>query len=441
MKKVAFYTLGCKLNFAESSSIARSLEPMGFARAEFQDNPDLFVINTCSVTEQADKKCKKVVREAKKVNPSSTVVIIGCYAQLKPEEISAIPGVDLVLGANEKFQLPELLPPYLNRVSSDLPKLIASEIRYDLDYHASYSVNDRTRTFLKVQDGCDYPCSYCTIPLARGQSRSDTVEKVLGLIEEISAKGVKEIVLTGVNIGDFGIQNGKRVDTFFQLVQAIEEKSSIQRFRISSIEPNLLTSEMIAFLGASKKFVPHFHIPLQSGSNSVLRLMKRRYQRELYVDRVSSIKEVMPNACIGVDVIVGHPGETPELFLETYEFLNSLDISYLHVFPYSERPNTYAVDIKPKVDGMQKAERSKMLHILSDKKRRAFYESQAGLKGQVLFEESAVPGTMEGFSENYVRVVVPFDPLQINTIQPVRYKSFTDSGDVKGEVLILDPRR
>ncbi|MFL0297844.1 tRNA (N(6)-L-threonylcarbamoyladenosine(37)-C(2))-methylthiotransferase MtaB [Aquirufa novilacunae] len=435
MKKVAFYTLGCKLNFAESSSIARSLEPMGFARAEFQDNPDLFVINTCSVTEQADKKCKKVVREAKKVNPASTVVIIGCYAQLKPEEISAIPGVDLVLGANEKFQLPELLPPYLNRVSADLPKLIASEIRYDLDYHASYSVNDRTRTFLKVQDGCDYPCSYCTIPLARGQSRSDTVEKVLGLIEEISAKGVKEIVLTGVNIGDFGIQNGKRVETFFQLVKAIEEKSSIQRFRISSIEPNLLTSEMITFLGASKKFVPHFHIPLQSGSNSVLRLMKRRYQRELYEDRVTSIKEVMPNACIGVDVIVGHPGETPELFLETYEFLNSLDISYLHVFPYSERPNTYAVDIKPKVDGMQKAERSKMLHILSDKKRRAFYESQAGLKGQVLFEESAVPGTMEGFSENYVRVVVPFDPLQINTIQEVRYKAVNENGEMSGVVL------
>jgi len=435
MKKVAFYTLGCKLNFAESSSIARSLEPMGFVRAEFQDNPDLFVINTCSVTEQADKKCKKVVREAKKVNPASTVVIIGCYAQLKPEEISAIPGVDLVLGANEKFQLPELLPPYLNRVSADLPKLIASEIRYDLDYHASYSVNDRTRTFLKVQDGCDYPCSYCTIPLARGQSRSDTVEKVLCLIEEISAKGVKEIVLTGVNIGDFGIQNGKRVETFFQLIQAIEEKSSIQRFRISSIEPNLLTAEMITFLGSSLKFVPHFHIPLQSGSNSVLRLMKRRYQRELYVDRVTSIKEVMPNACIGVDVIVGHPGETPELFLETYEFLNSLDISYLHVFPYSERPNTYAVDIKPKVDGMQKAERSKMLHILSDKKRRAFYESQAGLMGQVLFEESATQGTMEGFSENYVRVVVPFDPLQINTIQEVRYKAVNENGEMLGVVL------
>jgi threonylcarbamoyladenosine tRNA methylthiotransferase MtaB len=435
MKKVAFYTLGCKLNFAESSSIARSLEPMGFVRSEFQDQPDLFVINTCSVTEQADKKCKKVVREAKKVNPNSTVVIIGCYAQLKPEEISAIPGVDLVLGANEKFQLPTLLPPYLDRESVDLPKLIASEIRYDLDYHASYSVNDRTRTFLKVQDGCDYPCSYCTIPLARGQSRSDTIEKVLGLIEEISAKGVKEIVLTGVNIGDFGIQNGKRVETFFQLVQAIEKKSSIQRFRISSIEPNLLTSEMITFLGSSSKFVPHFHIPLQSGSNAVLRLMKRRYQRELYVDRVSSIKEVMPNACIGVDVIVGHPGETPELFLETYEFLNALDISYLHVFPYSERPNTYAVDIKPKVDGMQKAERSKMLHILSDKKRHAFYESQAGLKGQVLFEESATPGTMEGFSENYVRVVVPFDPLQINTVQQVRYKSLSETGEMLGVVL------
>jgi threonylcarbamoyladenosine tRNA methylthiotransferase MtaB len=435
MRKVAFYTLGCKLNFAESSSIARSLEPMGFVRAEFQDQPDLFVINTCSVTEQADKKCKKVVREAKKVSPNATVVIIGCYAQLKPEEISAIPGVDLVLGANEKFQLPTLLPPYLDRNSTDLPKLIASEIRYDLDYHASYSVNDRTRTFLKVQDGCDYPCSYCTIPLARGQSRSDTVEKVLGLIEEIAAKGVKEIVLTGVNIGDFGIQNGKRIETFFQLVQAIEYKSTIQRFRISSIEPNLLTSEMIAFLGSSTKFVPHFHIPLQSGSNAVLRLMKRRYQRELYVDRVSSIKEVMPNACIGVDVIVGHPGETPELFLETYEFLNGLDISYLHVFPYSERPNTYAVDIKPKVDGMQKAERSKMLHILSDKKRRAFYESQAGLKGQVLFEESATPGTMEGFSENYVRVMVPFDPLQINTIQQVRYKNLNETGEMLGVVI------
>ncbi len=437
MKKVAFYTLGCKLNFAESSSIARSLEPMGFTRADFQDNPDLFVINTCSVTEQADKKCKKVVREAKKINPAAAVVIIGCYAQLKPEEIAAIPGVDLVLGANEKFKLPDLIPPYLDRQVADLPKLIASEIRYDLAYHASYSVNDRTRTFLKVQDGCDYPCSYCTIPLARGQSRSDSIEKVLGLIEEIAANGVKEIVLTGVNIGDFGIQQGKRVETFFDLVKAIEEHSTIERFRISSIEPNLLMPEMISFLAKAKRFVPHFHIPLQSGSNAVLRLMKRRYQRELYQDRVSLIRSVMPNACIGVDVIVGHPGETHDLFLETYQFLTELEVSYLHVFPYSERANTYAVDIKPKVDGMQKAERSKMLHILSDKKRRAFYESQLEKSGYVLFEESTANGLMEGFSENYVRLAVPYDPLLINTIQPVRYKSIMDSGDVTGEILIL----
>ena len=437
MKKVAFYTLGCKLNFAESSSIARSLEPLGFTRVDFQDSPNLFVINTCSVTEQADKKCKKVVREAKKINPASTVVIMGCYAQLKPEEISNIPGVDLVLGANEKFQLPDLLPPYLNKKNTKLPKLLASEIRYDLDYHASYSVNDRTRTFLKVQDGCDYPCSYCTIPLARGQSRSNTVESVLALIEEIAEKGVKEIVLTGVNIGDFGIQQGKREETFFDLIKSIEFKSSINRFRISSIEPNLITPEIITFLSSSNSFVPHFHIPLQAGSNAVLRLMKRRYQRELYVNRVALIKSLMPNACIGVDVIVGHPGETHELFLETYQFLQELDIAYLHVFPYSERPNTFATEIFPKIDGSQKSERSKMLHILSDKKRHAFYESQIGTKGEVLFEESNENGYMEGFSENYVRVSAPYDPLLINTIQPVRYKAITDAGDVKGEVLLV----
>ena len=435
MKKVAFYTLGCKLNFAESSSIARSLEPMGFTRVDFQDSPNLFVINTCSVTEQADKKCKKVVREAKKINPASTVVIMGCYAQLKPEEISNIPGVDLVLGANEKFQLPDLLPPYLIKKNTNLPKLLASEIRYDLDYHASYSVNDRTRTFLKVQDGCDYPCSYCTIPLARGQSRSDSVESVLALIEEIALKGIKEIVLTGVNIGDFGIQQGKREETFFDLIKAIELKSSINRFRISSIEPNLITPEIITFLASSKSFVPHFHIPLQSGSNTVLRLMKRRYQRELYVNRVALIKSLMPNACIGVDVIVGHPGETHELFLETYQFLQELDISYLHVFSYSERANTFSTEIFPKIDGSQKSERSKMLHILSDKKRHAFYESQIGKKGEVLFEESNENGLMEGFSENYVRFKSAYDPLLINTIQSVRYKSITENGEVTGDVL------
>jgi len=435
MKTVAFYTLGCKLNFAESSSIARSLEPMGFSRVDFQDSPTLFVINTCSVTEQADKKCKKVVREAKKINPASTVVIMGCYAQLKPEEISTIPGVDLVLGANEKFQLPDLILPYLNKINTGLPKLVTSKIRYDLDYHASYSVNDRTRTFLKVQDGCDYPCSYCTIPLARGQSRSDSVSTVLDLIQEIASKEVKEIVLTGVNIGDFGIQQGKREETFFDLIKAIELKSSISRFRISSIEPNLITPEIISFLASSKSFVPHFHVPLQSGSNTVLRLMKRRYQRELYLNRVSLIKFLMPNACIGVDVIVGHPGESPELFLETYQFLQELDIAYLHVFPYSERPNTFATEILSKVDSRQKSERSKMLHILSDKKRRAFYESQLGKKGEVLFEESHENGFMEGFSENYVRFKAPFDPLLINTIQPVRYKSIDEHGEVIGDIL------
>ena len=435
MKKVAFYTLGCKLNFAESSSIARSLQPLNFVRVDFQENPDLFVINTCSVTEHADKKCKKVVREAKKINPNSIVVIIGCYAQLKPEEIASIPGVDLVLGANEKFQLPDLILPYLSRTNENLPKLIASEIRYDLAYHSSYSLNDRTRTFLKVQDGCDYPCSYCTIPLARGQSRSDTIEKVLTLVDEISAKGVKEIVLTGVNIGDFGIQNGKRKESFFELIQALDGHVGIDRYRISSIEPNLFHAELIQFLATSKRFVPHFHIPLQTGSNSVLRLMKRRYQRELYQERVALIRQFMPHACIGVDVIVGHPGESQELFLETYSFLQDLDISYLHVFPYSERPNTLAVDIQPKVDGAQKSERSKMLHILSEKKRREFYESQLGRTGFVLFEETNAEGLMEGFSENYVRFTAAYDPLLVNTIQPVRYKSISSQGDVCGDVL------
>ncbi|RXK52338.1 tRNA (N(6)-L-threonylcarbamoyladenosine(37)-C(2))-methylthiotransferase MtaB [Aquirufa rosea] len=437
MKKIAFYTLGCKLNFAESSTIARSLEPMGFNRVEFLQSPDLFVINTCSVTDQADKKCKKVVKEAKKINPESVVVVMGCYAQLKPQEIVEISGVDLVLGANEKFKLPELIEPYfVAEQRKSLPKIIASEIRYDLDYHASYSVNDRTRTFLKVQDGCDYPCSYCTIPLARGQSRSSSIENVLGLVKEIAEKGVKEVVLTGVNIGDFGIQNGKRVESFFSLVKALDSQQEMNRFRISSIEPNLLHSELLSFLATSKHFVPHFHVPLQSGSNAVLRLMKRRYQRELYAERVKEIKSQMPHACIGVDVIVGHPGETEEMFKETYQFLNELDVSYLHVFTYSERANTYAVDIQPKVDVKVKAERSKMLHILSDKKRRAFYESQLGRKGKVLFEEASSDGYMEGFSENYVRVRVPYDPLLINTIQPVRYKSIDEEGLVRAEILI-----
>ncbi len=401
MRKVAFYTLGCKLNFAETSTIARSLESLDFTKVEFNDSPDLFIINTCSVTDHADRKCKKVVSEAKKINPKSIVIIIGCFAQLKPKEISEIPGVNLVLGANEKFKIPEILPEYLKQ-DTQAPRIIAQKIRYDLPYHASYSINDRTRTFLKVQDGCDYPCSYCTIPLARGQSRSSSIEEVLAQSNEIANRGINEIVLTGVNIGDFGIQEDSRKESFFDLVKKLDQESLIPRLRISSIEPNLFSAEMIDYIAQSKKFVPHFHIPLQSGSNAVLRLMKRRYQRELYAQRVELIKKRMPNACIGVDVIVGHPGETEELFLETFHFLNELDISYLHVFPYSERPNTYAVDIQPKVQDRIKSERVKQLLSLSDKKKRAFYESQIGKLGQVLFEEKVENGKMLGFSENYI---------------------------------------
>lgn len=429
MRKVAFYTLGCKLNFAETSTIARSLESLDFTKVEFNESPDLFIINTCSVTDHADRKCKKVVSEAKKINPKSIVIIIGCFAQLKPKEISEIPGVNLVLGANEKFRIPEILPEYLKQ-DTQAPRIIAQEIRYDLPYHASYSINDRTRTFLKVQDGCDYPCSYCTIPLARGQSRSSSIEEVLAQSNEIANSGINEIVLTGVNIGDFGIQEGSRKETFFDLVKKLDQESHIPRLRISSIEPNLFSTEMIEYIAQSKKFVPHFHIPLQSGSNAVLRLMKRRYQRELYAQRVELIKKRMPNACIGVDVIVGHPGETEDLFLETFHFLNELNISYLHVFPYSERPNTYAVDIQPKVQDRIKSERVKQLLSLSDKKKRAFYESQIGKIGQVLFEEKVENGKMSGFSENYIRVEKNYDPLLVNTLQPVQYHSFSENGNI-----------
>lgn len=435
LKRFSFYTLGCKLNFAESSSIARSLEPLGFEKVEFNESPDLFIINTCSVTDHADRKCKKIVAEAKKINPAGIVIIIGCYAQLKPQEIAEIKGVNLVLGANEKFRIPELLPNYLKE-STQAPQVIAHEIRYDLPYHASYSINDRTRTFLKVQDGCDYPCAYCTIPLARGQSRSSTSQEVLKQSNEIAKAGINEIVLTGVNIGDFGIQEGKRQEKFFDLVKILEYESSIPRLRISSIEPNLFHSDIIDFIAQSKKFVPHFHIPLQSGSNAVLRLMKRRYQRELYAERVHFIKELMPNACIGVDVIVGHPGETDELFLETFQFLTKLPISYLHVFPYSERANTYAVDIQPKVQDRIKSERVKQLLSLSEKKRRAFYESQIGLTGTVLFEEKIENGKIAGFSENYIRFEIPYDPLLVNSLQQVKYLSINENGHMEGHVLI-----
>ncbi|MBK9507981.1 MAG: tRNA (N(6)-L-threonylcarbamoyladenosine(37)-C(2))-methylthiotransferase MtaB [Cytophagaceae bacterium] len=441
MKKVAFYTLGCKLNFSETSTISRSFEEKGFRKVNFTDTPDIFVINTCSVTENADKKCKKIVKEAQKINPDGFVAIVGCYAQLKPTEIAEIDGVDAVLGAAEKFRLHELLGTFEKEKSSTTSKakVFASEIDQKLDYHTSYSLNDRTRTFLKVQDGCDYPCAYCTIPLARGASRSDTVENIVKAAREIASNDVKEIVLTGVNIGDFGLINGERNESFLDLIKALDEVDGIERFRISSIEPNLLTNEIIEFVAQSKRFVPHFHIPLQSGSNKVLGLMKRRYKRELYQERVTKIKEIMPDCCIGVDVIVGHPGETDELFLETYNFLNDLDVSYLHVFTYSERENTSALSIRPVVPQNKRAERSKMLHILSDKKKRFFYEQHLKTERLVLFEtEESNDGKMSGFTDNYIKVTAKFDPLLVNDLKKVKLESINDNLEVDVSEIFLE---
>lgn len=427
MKKVAFYTLGCKLNYSETSSISRMFESKGYEKVEFNQKPDIFIVNTCSVTENADKKCKKIVREANKINPDGYVAIIGCYAQLKPKEIAEIEGVDAVLGAAEKFQLIDLLDGFVKESSQNTAKIYNQNIEEAIDYHTSYSLNDRTRTFLKVQDGCDYPCSYCTIPLARGASRSDTIENIVEATQEIVESGVKEIVLTGVNIGDFGLRNGKHEETFLDLIKALDKVEGIERFRISSIEPNLLTDEIIEFVAQSKRFVPHFHIPLQSGSNKILGLMKRRYKRELYVDRVAKIKQLMPHCCIGVDVIVGHAGETDEDFLATYKFLNELDVSYLHIFTYSERENTTALSIKPVVPKSKRSERSKMLHILSDKKRRCFYEQQIGKDFVVLFEDDIDNGMMQGFTENYVRVTAKYDPLLINETKLVSLISINEN--------------
>ncbi|MCF8325300.1 MAG: tRNA (N(6)-L-threonylcarbamoyladenosine(37)-C(2))-methylthiotransferase MtaB [Leadbetterella sp.] len=425
MKKVAFYTLGCKLNFSETSTISRTFEDKGFKKVGFQEKPDVFIINTCSVTENADKKCKKIVKEAQKINPEGYVAIIGCYAQLKPQEIAEIEGVDAVLGAAEKFRLHELIGTFEKSPSVLKPseKVFATDINETVDYHTSFSLNDRTRTFLKVQDGCDYPCSYCTIPLARGASRSDTIENIVKSAQEIARNEVKEIVLTGVNIGDFGIIKGERKESFLDLIKALDEVEGIERFRISSIEPNLLTNEIIEFVAQSKRFVPHFHIPLQSGSSKVLALMKRRYKRELYQERVHKIKEIMPNCCIGVDVIVGHPGETDEEFKESFNFINDLDISYLHVFTYSERENTSALLIKPIVAQNKRVERSRMLHILSDKKRRYFYEQHLGSIQEVLFESEENEGFMTGFTSNYIKVSAKYDPLLINDIKSIKLNS------------------
>ena len=434
-KRVAFYTLGCKLNFSETSTIARNLQEEGFERVDFEEVADMYVINTCSVTENADKQFKQVVRKAMKLNDKAFVAAVGCYAQLKPEELADVDGVDLVLGATEKFKLAD----YINDLSkNDFGQVHSCEIAEADFYVGSYSIGDRTRAFLKVQDGCDYKCTYCTIPLARGISRSDALENVLKNAAEISKQGIKEIVLTGVNIGDYGkgeFGNKKHEHTFLDLVKALDEVEGIERLRISSIEPNLLKNETIDFVSKSRTFVPHFHIPLQSGSNEILGKMKRRYQREVYTDRVANIRQVMPHACIGVDVIVGFPGETDEHFLETYHFLNDLDISYLHVFTYSERDNTEAAVMEGVVPNNVRAKRSKMLRGLSVKKRRAFYESQLGTQRTVLFEGENKEGYIHGFTENYVKVKTPWDPALVNTLHEVQLTRIDEDGSVRMEFI------
>ena len=432
-KKVAFYTLGCKLNFSETSTIARNFNKEGFDRVDFSEKADIYVINTCSVTENADKRFKTIVKQAQKVNPDAFVAAVGCYAQLKPQELADVNGVDLVLGATEKFKITD----YLNDLSkNDFGEVHSCEIEEADFYVGSYSIGDRTRAFLKVQDGCDYKCTYCTIPLARGISRSDTMDNVLKNAKAISKQNIKEIVLTGVNIGDYGkgeFGNKKHEHTFLDLVTELDEVEGIERLRISSIEPNLLKNETIDLVSKSRAFVPHFHIPLQSGSNHILRRMKRRYMRELYVDRVDKIKEVMPHACIGVDVIVGFPGETDEHFLETYNFLTELDISYLHVFTYSERDNTEAVEMDGIVLKNTRSKRSKMLRGLSVKKRRAFYESQIGTLRTVLFDSENKEGYSHGFTENYVKVKTPWNPILVNTLHQVELTEIDNDGIVKLE--------
>jgi threonylcarbamoyladenosine tRNA methylthiotransferase MtaB len=432
-KKVAFYTLGCKLNFSETDTIKRSFEAENFKSVSFDEYADIYVINTCSVTENADKKFKNYVKKAQKQNPNAFVAAIGCYAQLKPEELAAVDGVDLVLGTKEKFQLTS----YLNDLTkSEFGQVHACEIEESDFYVGSYAIGGRTRAFLKVQDGCDYKCTYCTIPLARGISRSDTLERVLENAAEISSKGIKEIVLTGVNIGDYGkgeFGNKKHLHTFFDLVQALDKVEGISRLRISSIEPNLLKNDVIDFVSQSRSFVPHFHIPLQSGSDALLKLMKRRYLTDLYTERVSQIKSVMPDACIGVDVIVGFPGETDEHFLETYRYLSELGVSYLHVFTYSERENTEAIDMDGVVPQEVRAKRSKMLRGLSSKLRHAFYESQLGTERNVLFEGENKKGYIHGFTENYVKVKAPWDPSLVNTMHKVILKSIDEDGLVRFE--------
>ena len=434
-QSVAFYTLGCKLNFSETSAIGRQFEDKGFRPVAFEAGADYYIINTCSVTDHADRKCRRVVQQALKHNPAAFVAIVGCYAQLKPEEISNIPGVAAVLGAAEKFQLADTIIS-LPRPAAGQPGYVrASPISAATEFHPAHSFGDRTRTFLKVQDGCDYSCSFCTIPLARGGSRSGSVASVVTRVETLATQGVPEIVLTGVNLGDFGVQGParERHEDFTQLVQALDKIEGIRRFRISSCEPNLLTDGILETVAASRRFMPHFHIPLQSGSDKILGLMRRRYRRAFYAQRVVRIKELMPHAAIGVDVIVGFPGETDADFLDTYHFLNELPISYLHVFPYSERPDTLAPTLPGRVQDRVRHERTTQLRSLSEKKKRAFYEEHLGLETEVLFEDDVTDGRMEGFTPNYIRVVAKYDPLLVGETRALRLSSVNALGLMEAE--------
>jgi threonylcarbamoyladenosine tRNA methylthiotransferase MtaB len=429
--RLAFHTLGCKLNFSETAEIAKDFSSLHYDRVSFDEAADVYVINTCSVTENADKRFKALVAKVLRQNEEAFVAAIGCYAQLQPEALAEVNGVDLVLGASEKFNLTQYLDDLTKRDASEIHSCEIADVN---TYQSSFSTGDRTRAFLKVQDGCDFKCSYCTIPLARGISRSDTVENVVERAKEIAAQDIKEIVLTGVNIGDFGKGEfglKKHDDTFLDLVQALDKVDGIERIRISSIEPNLLKNEIIDFVGSSNRFVTHFHVPLQSGSDVVLKKMRRRYLSKLYVDRVTQIKAVMPQACIGVDVIVGFPGETEEEFLTTYRFLSELDIAYLHVFTYSERPNTEAVDFEGEVPQTIRNKRSKMLRGLSVKKRHAFYQSQLGTTQQVLWEGENKKGYIHGFTTNYVKVRAIWDPSLVNTLATVTLEKIDEEGFVR----------
>jgi threonylcarbamoyladenosine tRNA methylthiotransferase MtaB len=440
-QSVAFYTLGCKLNFSETSALGRQFEERGVRRVEFEQGADVYVVNTCSVTDHADRKCRKVVQQALKYNPRAFVAIVGCYAQLKPQEIATIPGVGAVLGAAEKFRLAEILSelelptPAEAGAAAGPGRVFASPISEATEFHPAQSLGERTRTFLKVQDGCDYSCSFCTIPLARGASRSGSVASVVERVEKLATQGVKEIVLTGVNLGDFGLQGPERQrkEDFTQLVQALDEVDGIQRFRISSCEPNLLTDNIIQTVAASRRFMPHFHLPLQSGSDKILGLMRRRYRRALYAERVARIKELMPHAGIGVDVIVGFPGETEADFLETYHFLNELPVSYLHVFPYSERANTLAPSLKGRMPERVRGERTTQLRSLSEKKKRFFYEQHAGFETNVLFEDDVTDGRVEGYTPNYIRVAAKYDPLLVGEIRPLRLTQVSALGLMEAE--------